>query len=173
MSLKEDPGAGLLLCLGLGPPEAAACLHAACFPDEPWPAADLTVFTRTPGALAWHLTARPVAGKQALYALLLARAAGDEAEVLTLAVERASRRKGLATLLMNTLIQTLWRRKGRVLFLELARNNGSAETLYKRLGFRQVGTRQGYYRNGEDALLMSRSVAGNELFDSFYPNLTT
>ena len=59
-----------------------------------------------------------------------------------------------------------------MLFLQLARNNGSAETLYKRMGFRQLAIRQGYYRNGEDARAMSRSVAGNEGLDSFYPNLT-
>jgi len=89
MSLNENSATGLLLRPGLGPPEAAARLHATCFPDEPSPAADLAMLTRRPGALAWHLAVGPVAGKQALYALLLARAAGDEAEVLTLAVERA------------------------------------------------------------------------------------
>jgi len=41
-----------------------------------------------------------------------------------------------------------------VVFLEVRASNIPAIALYRRLGFSDAGTRPGYYRNGDDALLL-------------------
>lgn len=138
---------------GLGDPEACAQLHAACFPQEPWAAEVLAGLAVAPGALAWHRRSG-----QELAGFLLARWAGDEAEVLTLAVAPGFRRRGVAREMMSVLIEDLRRRGTKLLYLEMAAKNRSAEGLYSSLGFSQVGRRKEYYRDGTDALVLRLAI---------------
>ncbi|MPN34249.1 hypothetical protein SDC9_181742 [bioreactor metagenome] len=39
------------------------------------------------------------------------------------------------------------------MFLEVRAGNAVARALYEKEGFSQIGTRRGYYWNGEDAVL--------------------
>ena len=70
-------------------PEALAALHATSFTDtpRPWSAAEFAAVLALPGTL--------VASRPGGFAL--GRVAGPEAELLTLAVHPAARRRGLAT----------------------------------------------------------------------------
>lgn len=138
---------------GLGPLDAAARLHADCFPAEPWSQGDLQNLETLSGSLAWHIEAG-----DRLLGLLLARHAVGEAEVLTLAVDPTFRRKGLASVMMKTLIVDLRRRGVAGLYLEMARNNASAVALYSNLGFSQVGIRKDYYRDGADAAVLRLAI---------------
>src|SRR4051794_2499243 len=61
-----------------------AALHSACFATA-WNAAAITALLATPGTFAFH-------GDDGF---VLARTAGDEAEILTLAVAPAARGRGL------------------------------------------------------------------------------
>jgi len=78
-----------------------------------------------------------------------------EAHLLNLAVHRAFRRRGVATILMNETIKEL-RGKGCVfIYLEVRVSNDSAWKFYKPFGFRVESIRKKYYANpDEDALLM-------------------
>jgi ribosomal-protein-alanine N-acetyltransferase len=52
------------------------------------------------------------------------------------------------------------RSKTRVVSLEVRLSNHAAQALYRKFGFREVGTRPRYYAdNGEDALLMDRALS--------------
>ncbi len=106
-----------------------------------------------PGSLAWH-----VRNAEKAFGFLLARQAGEEAEVLTVAVNTTFRRRGLGKLMMMTLMDDLHRRGVGVLYLEMARNNGSAAALYSSLGFSSVGIRKDYYRDGADAVIMRLAI---------------
>ncbi|MEQ8652889.1 MAG: GNAT family N-acetyltransferase [Kiloniellales bacterium] len=128
-------------------------MHAGCFPAETWSQHDLQSLETLSGSLAWHIEA----GNR-LLGLLLARHAAGEAEVLTLAVDPTCRRKGLATVMMQTLIEDLRRRGVVGLYLEMARNNDPALALYSNLGFSEVGIRKDYYRDGADAAVLRLAI---------------
>ncbi len=96
-------------------------------------------------------------------AFVLARLVAGEAEILTLAVAAKVRRQGLGRRLMDAVLFRLHAERAESLFLEVDETNVAAVTLYRRLGFRQVGKRPGYYneRKGEpptSALVMRRDL---------------
>ncbi len=142
-----------------------AALHAQG-PDEPWSAdafARLLVLPGTVGRLAVVATAqgREPAG------FVLARAAGGEAEILTINVARARRRQGIGLQLMRAVAADL--RDAQRLVLEVGAGNAPAQALYRAFGFVPVGRRFGYYARAggsrEDALVMAvaiNAVCANE-----------
>jgi len=93
---------------------------------------------------------------------VLARLAGDEAEILSVAVDRAQRRKGIGWLLMDAVLRHLHAERAEALFLEVDEANAPALALYRRLGFIQVGARPNYYRDANgapsSALVMRRDL---------------
>lgn len=76
---------------------------------------------------------------------ILMRRAGDEAEVLSIATARASRRQGQARAMLAASLDRLRDQGVRSVFLEVAESNLAALALYRSLGFREVGRRSGYY----------------------------
>jgi ribosomal-protein-alanine N-acetyltransferase len=86
--------------------------------------------------------------------MLLGRVIAGEAEVLTLAVVPAARRRGVATALLREAQQQATDRGGSVMFLEVAAGNEAALALYRREGFVEVGRRRRYYTDGSDALVL-------------------
>lgn len=115
-------------------------LHAESFSD-PWSAEALREL------LADHLDFTFVAPgeNKRLNGFLLARRIGDEAEILTLAVEPPCRRTGIARHLLARIVAQLQRVPPCRLFLEVSAENRAAIGLYGAAGFRQVGLRKGYY----------------------------
>lgn len=92
---------------------------------------------------------------------VLARLAAGEAEILTVAVSRAERRRGLGWRLMDAVLRQLHTERAEALFLEVDETNTAALALYRRLGFREVGKRPGYYGAGparSTALVMRRDL---------------
>lgn len=79
---------------------------------------------------------------------VLARLAADEAEILTIAVARARRGKGLGRALMEAVLRHLHAERTKSLFLEVDERNNWAIAMYRRLGFTEVGRRSAYYRTG-------------------------
>ena len=125
---------------------ALAALHAACCPDA-WDAAAITALLATPGTFAFA----PHDG------FVLARVAGDEAEILTLAVAPPARGRGLGRALLQAVIRGAAERGAASLFLEVGADNPAALALYAGLGFTKVGMRKAYY-NGRDALVLRLSL---------------
>ncbi|UUP17797.1 GNAT family N-acetyltransferase [Nitratireductor thuwali] len=93
---------------------------------------------------------------------VLARLAAGEAEILTIAVSRALRRRGLGYDLMDAVLRHLHAERAEALFLEVDETNIGAIALYRRLGFQQVGSRPDYYRDEAarrtSALIMRRGM---------------
>lgn len=84
--------------------------------------------------------------------------AGDEAEILTLAVEKGARGRGLGRALVVALLERLRAQGARCVSLEVRSRNAPAIALYRSLGFAHAGVRPRYYRDGEDALVLGAAL---------------
>ncbi len=78
----------------------------------------------------------------------------DEGHILDVAVRKEFCGKGLGLLLVETSLRVCRERGAEFVSLEVRPSNQPAISLYRRLGFGEVGRRKGYYENGEDAILM-------------------
>jgi len=126
--------------------EILAALHAASF-TAAWDGPALAALLAAPGTFAFHHAD----------AFVLARSAGGEAEILTLAVAPPARRKGLGRILMQMAGDEAVRLGADVMFLEVGTGNRAALALYGALGFQRVGLRQAYYGTG-DALVLKAAL---------------
>lgn len=129
-----------------------AALHAESI-VPPWSTETFATLLGQPGVAGWIAT-----DNEEPVGLLLARAAADEAEILTLAVLPRMRRRGIAAHLMAQLVVWAVPAKATRLFLEVAEDNVAARALYERSGFINAGRRKDYYAPGRDALLLTREL---------------
>ena len=134
-----------MTAVGLVHAEALAAIHASAFPPaEQWGAPAMASLLALPTTFGFI---------EAPGGFVLARAAGGEAEILTLAVHPAVRRRGLARKL---LARVLDKTGGDPVFLEVAADNAAAQALYRSSGFVPCGQRPGYYGPGRDAVILRR-----------------
>jgi ribosomal-protein-alanine N-acetyltransferase len=130
--------------------EALAEIHLAAFPrDEAWSAEIMALQLGSPGAFGRIHSAG---------GMVLARVAADEADILTLAVAPAARRRGLGRTLLLAAMEEAGRRGAKTMFLEVGVDNTAARALYAACGFAQVGRRRGYYSGGGDALVLRAAL---------------
>lgn len=89
--------------------------------------------------------------------------AGDEAELLTIAVAPNRAGAGLGGALLSLGLSAI-AAEARAVFLEVAEDNAAARALYQRHGFAEVGRRPRYYAGGEiDALTMRLDLVALEM----------
>lgn len=141
----------------------AAALYRLCFPqswERPWSADEFSALLATPGCFG-HLLLD--AAHDPACGLILLRTAADEAEILTIGVVPAYRRRGGAVRLLLQAMTDCMARGIRSLFLDVAADNEPARLLYEYQGFTTIGTRPAYYLRGSApavaALVMSRAVS--------------
>ena len=83
----------------------------------------------------------------------------DDAEIESLAVSTAWRRRGIARRLCHDLLGWARARGARHASLEVRVSNTAARSLYESLGFHEAAVRHGYYRDPEeDALVMTNEL---------------
>lgn len=134
--------------------EAMGAIHAACF-AKAWSASEIGQFLAAPGCLSLIVSTAP---EQMVQGFLIVRSAGDEAEILTLAVDPSHHRKGLARALLAAAIAALREAGAKRLFLEVDEANAPARGLYQSLGAVAVGRRPRYYEHGADADIFSLAL---------------
>jgi tRNA threonylcarbamoyladenosine biosynthesis protein TsaB len=147
------PGGPAPALLFDGDAAALAALHTTSF-DRPWDEAALRDLLAGPGVFAFTINQN---GRLAGFEL--ARAAGGEAEILTLAVLPAARGGGLGRALMRKAAAHAATLGADGLFLEVGTENPAALALYAGLGFARVGARKGYY----DSRSQTRTGSGDAL----------
>ena len=87
------------------------------------------------------------------------RVLADEAEILTVGVVPAARRRGIARRLLAALLDAARAGAATQIYLEVRVDNDAARALYLAEGFAEIGLRRGYYDHGRvDAVVMSRAV---------------
>lgn len=141
-SLRRPEGANnpILFDSGKDDVEQLAALHASSF-SKPWDAEALSALLAGPGVFA-HVVPD---------GFVLTRVAGGEAEILTLAVAPAARRRGLGRALMLAAAARAASLGAAAMFLEAGTGNDAALALYARMGFARIGLRKGYYADAPDA----------------------
>jgi ribosomal-protein-alanine N-acetyltransferase len=136
---------------------AMAALHGASF-HRGWSDGEFERLLFDRNAIADRATVG-----RSLVGFILSRIAGQEAEILSIAVASSRRGKGLAKQLLDLNLRRLAGLGVRAVFLEVGDDNVPALRLYRRAGFREVGRRQGYYRDqagkASTALVLRRDLA--------------
>ena len=79
----------------------------------------------------------------------------EEIEILGIGVNKGSRRKNIATELMDELIEYFEKSEYKKIILEVRESNTVAQRLYKKYGFKQISKRKKYYVD-EDAKVYQR-----------------
>jgi ribosomal-protein-alanine N-acetyltransferase len=134
-------------------------LERACFKD-PW-TRRMYLTDLTENNLATYLVVRPPASHPAQASLPAILAYGgfwlmvDEAHIATVATHPDWRGCGLGLYLMLGLLDAAMARGARLSTLEVRAGNAAAQQLYLKLGYQVAGRRRRYYRDGEDALIMT------------------
>lgn len=137
-------------------PNQMADIHRAAFLNERgWNADEFSALLAQPYCAAFS----------AQGGFALTRTLAGESELLTLAVDPARQRRGIAGNLITRWIEAI-QSTTETAFLEVAADNHGAIALYTKRGFTQSGLRKGYYprTNGPsvDAVLMSRALTSGK-----------
>jgi ribosomal-protein-alanine N-acetyltransferase len=87
---------------------------------------------------------------------------GEDAELITIAVDNRWRKKGVGLALMRALFDDLLMSPAKRLVLEVATDNAAALRLYGKMGFKKIGERKGYYPRPDGtpatAIVMARDL---------------
>ena len=95
-----------------------------------------------------------------------------EAHISTIAVQPDWRRLGIGELLLVAMLDRATELEADMATLEVRVSNVTAQNLYRKYGFRQVGLRRRYYRDSdEDALIMSTERLTSASFQSHFQQL--
>ena len=138
-------------------PRAAmlARIHAAAFaPLHRWDAQAMQALIDMPGVFT---VLAPEEGGEAA-GFIMARTIGDEAEILTFAVDPACQRRGMGRDLLVRCVRQAASAGVASVFLEVAQDNTGALGLYHAAGFAPVGLRRNYYPDGTDACVMQLRI---------------
>lgn len=100
--------------------------------------------------------------KRSIAGFAMLRHLGDEVELITIAVDRKWRNKGVGLMLMRALFEALLMSPAKRMVLEVADDNAAALRLYTKLGFHKIGERKGYYPRPDGtpatAIVMARDL---------------
>lgn len=136
-----------------------AAIHGTAF-ARPWSRVDFETMLAGRDAVAQGLF---VGTRPDPLGFVLSRRVLDEAELLTIALAPEARGQGRARLLLAHHLQRLAHEGARQVHLEVDDGNAPALALYRKLGFRETGRREGYYAKPDGsratALTMSRALA--------------
>ena len=135
-----------------------ARVHASSF-ARGWSAEDFHAMLADPSTCADGIS---IGSPRRLLGFAVSRIAADEAEILTIAVDAAARRRGAGRALLQVHLARLAELRAKSLFLEVDAQNAAALALYARFGFSQVGERRAYYARADggkaSALILRREL---------------
>ena len=135
---------------------AVAMLESACF-SAPWPEEQIE-YERTGNPCAKVLVAVSKDGD--LQGYLDFMITFDSATINRICVAETERHKGIATALLQRMVEICQAQKDKVelITLEVRASNETAHSLYQKLGWEDVVKKPHYYDDGEDAIYMVRSI---------------
>jgi len=140
--------------------DAVMAIEHSVFANDAWSRASMRA--ELASAHSFYLVAFPVGEPDRIeaYAGLLAPRGAGQADIQSIAVVPAARRRGLARTLVRTLIAEARDRRAREIFLEVRADNPGAESLYDSLGFERIAVRAGYYQpDNVDANVMRLTIS--------------
>jgi ribosomal-protein-alanine N-acetyltransferase len=130
-------------------------MDQVCFPKGiAYGRYELRIYLRTEGS---HCLLAEVAGEVAGF--ILAERSAEQGHVITLDVLEAYRRQAIGSLLLAAAEQEAASRGAKRMVLETATTNRAAIAFWKKHGYREFRTIQGYYGQGLDAFQMYKSIS--------------
>ena len=96
-----------------------------------------------------------------LVGYIISKITHPETHILNLTVKKTFRKKGIGSALIELIINDARLRNSENIILEVRANNIDAQSLYKKLNFKIIGTRNEYYesKNGrEDAYVLNLNL---------------
>lgn len=85
---------------------------------------------------------------------------GAQADLQTLVIAPDFQKQGLASKLLEKLLEKTQLTQAKRVFLEVVFDNQAAINLYKKFNFQQISLRQKYYSNGKAAVIMQLDWRG-------------
>lgn len=152
-----------LQAAGLADVAVIAALQQVCFPDDPWSGEAVASLIGQPGFFAALALQEGAEGDDPV-GFLLARVAAEDGEIIAVGVRADARGQGTGRRLVAAALDGARTLGATALFLEVAEDNGMAQSLYKSCGFFAVGRRPGYYRRADGrvaALVLRYSYTDN------------
>ena len=141
--------------IGLDVPVVAA-MEKEIFKDDPWSIGQFKEEISNNGITRHYLVACDSNHKIVGWAGAICAAEGSDTDVLTIAVDPDFRLRGIARRMLTSIIDWAYLKKSPTIFLDVEKNNLSAQALYISEGFAVISIRPDYYGAGIDALVMSR-----------------
>jgi ribosomal-protein-alanine N-acetyltransferase len=127
-------------------------LEQVCFPRDVWPLLDMVGVLTFPGVVRLKATQ---AGEMAGFIAADVRRHEDLAWISTLGVLPEFRRRGLGSQLLRTVEEQIPVSRVR---LSVRASNQPALQMYKSFGYRQHSVWKRYYSDGEDALVLEKTL---------------
>ena len=129
-----------------------AALERVCFPKDFWSELSFFEALSVPACKIFAFYDKAlenIVGYGVIYT------AADEGDVANIAVIPEMRRKGLGKALLLKMLDEAKKTGASRMFLEVRESNESALSLYRTVGFSEIGKRRNYYINPrEDAVIM-------------------
>ncbi len=82
----------------------------------------------------------------------------NELNITFFAVDPMNQRNGLGKFLLSALIKRSKSLQTNLIYLEVKDNNEPAKAFYKSMGFKMVGDRSNFYKDGRDALILKKET---------------
>lgn len=128
--------------------------------EAPWSADEITRDVTAGGNV--YIAVALADEERAGYAEI--RMIAGEGQIYNIAIAPEFRREGIGEALLRHMIDKADADGCKLVTLEVRSGNEAAMELYKKLGFREVGRRKGYYaKGGEDAVLMDLDLGKVEV----------
>lgn len=135
-----------------------SAIHEECFPNY-WDSRAFTNFFGIEHTRALLVETQMDDRQWIPVAMMVYRAVHEQADIITIAVRPAWRRRHLARKLMARAFAHAKKLGAKAMFLDVEENNAPALLLYGKLGFRQINRRKDYYKQKDgsytDALVMT------------------
>ncbi len=87
----------------------------------------------------------------------------NELHITSIAVHPIHQRKGLGKLLLSDLIKRSSQLRTNHIHLEVRDSNEPAKAFYKSMGFKVIANRSNFYKDGSDALLLTKETNNKQL----------
>ena len=134
--------------------EPVAALERELFPTDSWSIEQFWEELAQP--TRWYVVAEDEDARVVGYAGLFLLA--PDADVQTIGVDRKLQGRGVGQLLLGALMHHAHLAGCRRILLEVRAGNLTAMHLYRKAGFEQMSRRSRYYPDGEDAIVLSRTL---------------
>ena len=82
----------------------------------------------------------------------------DEIHITFIAVHPSYQRKGIGKFLLSELIKRSRSQKSNQIYLEVKETNHKAKAFYKSMGFRIIGNRSNFYKDGSNAVILKKQL---------------